>query len=295
MEYLTKTGWGGVATVTAKELLDNREEWRQNLYSRKMLVLKGLSNLSKEEYWNLHTVWGQPWGDEDYKTTLEKYEDIGNKRFITAYGNLITKKSIGNMEMPWHRDIPWHREKRYPIRSLYPVSMTLGAGATGTRFCDCDQIFSLLSYENQKLLVNTELEIQSWYQFQRGVKTPDRKWIPLVEIHPGTNRRSILLNSFGPTHQDLKYSTAPGGTWILDVRQKNGSSYSQNEAARWLNFLHGVAITEDNCYMHNWEMGDLLLFDNYSGVFHSRGRVVAEENAERLFWRMNLRHSWQTD
>jgi alpha-ketoglutarate-dependent taurine dioxygenase len=292
MDYLTKTNWGGRATVTAKELLAHPEEWRNNLYERKMLVLKGLTALSPEEFWQLHTIWGMPWNEAEYKTSTERCQDIGGGKFITSYGNKITEKSIGNRQMPWHRDIPWHRGKRYPIRTLYPVSMTLGAGATGTRFCDCDVLLNRLSPDNKALLLQTEVEIHSWYQLQHGVAQPQRQWIPLVEKHPETKRGSILLNSFGPRDETLEHSTAITGTWILDARVRGEAAIEQ--PLKWINYLHSVAVTDDNCYTHNWKMGDLVLFDNYSGIFHSRDRVVAEPDAERLFWRMNLKHYWQT-
>lgn len=293
MEYLTKTRWGGLAKVTAAELLAHPEEWRNNLYERKMLVLKGLKDLSQNEFWELHNIWGSPWNDKEYTTSTEKFQDIGGGRFITSYGNKLTQKSIGNRQMPWHRDIPWHREKRYPIRTLYPVRMTKGAGATGTRFCDCDILWERLTTDNKAWMLQTEIEIQSWYQLQYGVPKPQRQWIPLVEQHPKTSRSSVLLNSFGPYVEGLEHSTAITGTWILDARFKGGAELKQ--PLKWINYLHRLAVTEDNCYTHNWEMGDLVLFDNYSGIFHSRDRVIAEPDAERLFWRMNIRHNWQAE
>jgi hypothetical protein len=39
-------------------------------------------------------------------------------------------------------------------------------------------------------------------------------------------------------------------------------------------------------------MGDLVMFDNYSGIFHGRDRIV-QENTVREFWRMNVKHYWQ--
>jgi hypothetical protein len=200
--------------------------------------------------------------------------------------------------MPWHRDIPWHRAMRYPIRSLYPISMTKGAGATGTRFCDCDVLWNRLSDDNQGLLENTSVRIQNWYQFQYKVPKVDTRWIPLVEKHVLTGRKSVLLNSFGDmqtvdeNHKPkYKFSTAPGGTWIQEAKLLG--YVSEDKGLLWINHLHETVATADNIYSHVWEQGDLVLFDNSSGVFHGRDKVVAEPDAERLFWRMNLKHTWQ--
>lgn len=288
MKYLTETKYGGYADVTLNDITSNPKFWRDSLYERKLLVLRGLKNLSEEQYWNLHTIFGLPWKAEDYKTTTEKVKSLDADRCFTLYGNIITKESIGNKHMPWHRDIPWHREKRYPIRTLYPVKMTLGAGNTGTRFCDCDVLWDRISLEERQKVMNTKVQIQSWYQFQYNIKEPERKWIPLVEIHPKTVKASVLLNSFGPQDPTLSFSTALSGTWIRSVKVND-----EEVGLNWIDYLHSKVCTPDNIYNHIWEEGDLVLFDNYSGVFHGRDRVVASENAERMFWRMNLRHTWQ--
>jgi alpha-ketoglutarate-dependent taurine dioxygenase len=292
MDYLTKTGWGGKATVTVSELMADPSGWRKHLYDRKILVLQGLADLSESEFWQLHTIWGEPWNVEDYTSTTERFQNIGDNKFITLYGNNITQKSIGNRQMPWHRDIPWHRDKRYPIRTLYPKRMTLGAGATGTQFCDCDVLWERLDADQKIALEQTEVLIHSWYQLQHGVPNPQQRWIPLVETHPATKKQSVLLNSFGPMRPELEFSTAITGTWILDARRKDGVAL-QNPLG-WINQLHRLAATPDNCYTHNWTIGDLVLFDNFSGVFHCRDRVVAQPDAERLFWRMNIKQNWQT-
>lgn len=289
MKYLNESNkWGGIAQVTPQEITSNAAYWRDQLYDRKMLVFKGLPSMNMDELWDLHTAFGIPWNAEEYKHSTEKAQSLTPGKDVTVYGNLITKQSIGNRQMPWHRDIPWHRGKRYPIRSLYPVKMTLGAGDTGTIFCDDDVLWNRLSLEDQEMLKKTTVKIHSWYQLQYKVPNPETRIIPLVEIHPHTKRLSILLNSFGPYRADLKYSTAITGTWILEC-MVDGKPVDLS----WIDKLHQIACTPDNIYTHIWETGDLVLFDNYSGVFHGRAKVVAEENAERLFWRMNLKHTWQ--
>ena len=281
MNYL-KQKWGGIAKVSFDELINHSDYWKEALYDRKMLILKGLHNLSMDQLYDLHLVWGDPWKKDDYATTTEMCVSQSDGKILTEYGNLLTKKSIGNKAMPWHRDIPWHRDKRYPIRSLYPVVMSNGAGDTGTRFCDADIIWERLHNFNFKDLESVQIKIQSWYQVVHKVENPDTIYIPLVEIHPHTKKKSLLLNSFGPIDENLSFSTEKTGTWILDIK-----IYEKNYGLKLINDLHKAVCTEDNIYNHAWEMGDLVLFDNYSGVFHGRSRVIAKENAERKFWRMN--------
>ena len=288
MKYLNEVNrWGGIERVTLSDIHRDPTYWRDTLYDRKMLILRGLNGLSQEQFWDLHLVFGKPWAQEDYQTTTEMSVGASNK-VITEYGNLLTPKTIGNREMPWHRDIPWHRDKRYPIRTLYPTVMSNGAGDTGTRFCDADVIWKRLNQFNFKQFEKVQVKIQSWYQVVHAVKKPDTRIIPLVEEHPKTKRKSMLLNSFGPHDSNLEFSTANTGTWIIDtiVDQK---SYGLS----LINDLHRAVCTLDNIYTHFWELGDFVLFDNWSGIFHSRGVVNAQSGAERKFWRINLRHEWQ--
>lgn len=303
MDYLVNTPshcWGGIAETTVEDLLYNANDWRKRLYDRKMLVLKGLRELDQATYWKLHTIWGKPWTAEQYTRTTEKWDEFEPGKALTQYGNQITKEAIGNRQMPWHRDIPWHRHMRYPIRSLYPIRMTKGAGATGTRFCDCDVLWQRLSADNKEFMRSTNLLIQNWYQFQHKFAKPETRWIPLVEKHPETARESVLLNSFGTMQAPIdgkpspfEFGTAPGGTWIQRATIKQQGASLEFNGLSWLNYLHQMAATTDNIYTHVWEQGDLVLFDNYSGVFHGRDRVMAQPDAERLFWRMNVQHAWQ--
>lgn len=289
MRYLNEANrWGGIQRITPEDIYRDPLYWREALYDRKMLILRGLTGLSSEQLWDLHLVFGKPWTRADYETTTEMcIEDVPGK-VITEYGNLLTPKSIGNREMPWHRDIPWHREKRYPIRTLYPIVMSKGAGDTGTRFCDADVIWNRLDTFNFKQFEKVQVKIQSWYQVIHAVEQPETRIIPLVEEHPLTKRKSMLLNSFGPHDPNLKFSTAKTGTWILDT-VVDGKNYGLS----LINDLHRVVCTPDNIYTHSWELGDFVLFDNWSGVFHSRAAVNAQPGAERKFWRVNLRHEWQ--
>lgn len=299
MQYLveTKDGhkWGGLLRVSNwRQLFEDyhQDYLRQTLYDRKMLVIKGLQDLPVHTYWQLHNLFGRPWNNIEYDLTTEKWKCVDGM-YYTEYGNLITQESIGNRSMPWHRDIPWHRQMRYPIRSLYPVKMTNGAGNTTTDFCDADVAFVRHPKDGTLPMLNqVTLKIQSWYQYQYKVPNPDTKRIPLVEQHPATLRQSVLLNSFGPHHPELEYSTPLSGTWILDAYD----AYGKSIGLKPLDKFHKLVDTPDNVYQHHWELGDLVLFDNYSGIFHRRDRIDVPEGqvVERLFWRMNLHHYWES-
>jgi alpha-ketoglutarate-dependent taurine dioxygenase len=289
--------FGKILHVSIDELLDptRKEEWIDTMYKSKVLVLKGLLNLTATQLWDIHKVFGTPWEQGEYWKSFEKAQETepGSGKFVTEYSNVLTKERIGDKNLPWHHDIPWHRARRYPIRSLYPTLLEGGAGEVTTNFCDCDTIWSKIPKDEWNKLAEADIRLQFWYDASKGVVNPATKVVPLVERHPYTKRYSLLLNSFGPTKQktviqELEHSTTSTGAWAIDCWSRN-----QHLGLEYLNSLHRLVVTEDNTYSHVWELGDLVLFDNYSGVFHGRDKI-ATEGTKRAFWRMNIKHSWQS-
>lgn len=286
---LPKT-FGKIVEAKPSDLLgsDQQSYWRDELYTNKVLVIKGLLNLSSDELWDIHTVFGTPWTPQDYKDSFEAPSCLTEGKYVTTYSNLNTAKRIGDKNLPWHHDIPWQREKRYPIRSLYPTRLNGGAGEYSTNFCDADIVWSKLNKDMWPELSQADIRLQYWYDASKGVENSATKVVPLVEVHPYTKKYSVLLNSFGPTHESLPFSTGYTGAWAVDCWSR-----SKRLGLKYLNMLHEKVCTPDNIYEHHWELGDLVLFDNASGVFHGR-ESIGKPDVEREFWRMNLRHYWQT-
>lgn len=279
--------FGKQVEVSIDDLLgsDQKQYWIDTMYTSKVLVLKGLKNLTKDQLWDIHSVFGTPWSDIDYKDSFEvpSFETPG--KFVTTYSNINTRGRIGDKALPWHHDIPWHREKRYPIRSLYPTK--LEGQNTSTDFCNCDVIWNKIPKEQWNELAQADIRLQYWYDAAKGVPNPPTKVVPLVEQHPHTKRYSLLLNSFGPTVSNLQFSTTSTGAWAIDCWSR-----SKRLGLKFLNELHEHVCTDDNTYEHYWELGDLVLFDNYSGIMHGREKIT-QEGSIREFWRMNVKHYWQ--
>lgn len=275
-------------TVTLADLLNNPGHWRDLMYTNKVLVLKGLVGLTKDQLWDIHAVFGTPWTATEYRDSYEAPSHDTEGKSVTTYSNTASKARIGDKSLPWHHDVPWHREKRYPIRSLYPTKLTGNAGDVSTNFCDCDVIWNRLPETQWEELSKADIRLQFWYDASKGVANPETKVVPLVEQHPHTKKYSLLLNSFGPRQEGMEYSTTYTGAWAVDCWSR-----SKRLGLRYLDMLHGKVCTDDNIYEHKWEMGDLVLFDNYSGVFHGRDRID-QPDVEREFWRMNVKHYWQT-
>lgn len=282
--------FGRLREVTKEELLQpnlDRAAWRDLLYKSKVLVLKGLHGLSRDELWQIHTVFGMPWAAETYKLSFEAAVCDTPGQYVTEYSNVGSRGRIGDKMLPWHHDIPWHRAYKYPIRSLYPTMLDGGKGVT-TDFCDASAIWSRTDQSNWDKIAKADIRLQYWYDAARGVTNTDSRIVPLCERHPHTNKWNLMLNSFGPRRDDLPFSTASTGAWIIDCWSK-----SEHVGLEFIDWLHSLVVTEDNIYRHEWELGDLVLFDNHSGIMHGR-QGIREPNVTRAFWRMNLHHYWES-
>ena len=281
--------WGTECHTNLSCIRNEADAYRRLLYNRKLLVFRDLPPLSRSQLWDLHTIFGKPWTTDEYNCSLEFTEEDEPGKPITIYGNQTNKK-IGQGSMPWHRDVSWHRDIRYPIRSLYPTCLENSAPESSTKFCDADVLKTRSDAQEWCDLLGTKLVIQNWYQAVHD-QIPDTMEIPLIEVHPQTGKHSVLLSSFGPNRPDLSFSTSQHGTWVTDIKYADKSL-----GLDFLQQLHKVVCTPDNIYEHKWRLGDLVIFDNYSGVLHSRPKIVPIDSSlpvRRSFWRMNLRHSWQ--
>jgi len=255
--------------VSLNDILGATDYWREQLYQKKVLVFRDLQ-LRAWEFVQVHHAFGRPWMKPLYELSHEVPIAVQGGECLTVYSNVIMQKSMGNGSLSYHRDIPFHRPIRYPIRSLYPTK--LPSYPTSTSFIDADVLWDRLPPEQAALLPRYEQEIKHWYSDALDLAQVPHKLIPMVEEHPHTKRKSVLINAVGPWVQDV----------LLDG-QRLGSQVARD--------LIAVADTPDNTYEHVWQLGDLVLFDNWSGVLHGRKALGGDE--ERAFWRINVKHYWQ--
>lgn len=291
IEKLTPT-FGSIVHSNYEQAINDGDQLRELLYDSKVLVIRGLGELNLDQLWDLHARFGTPWSEADYSASIrETLSKMSDHKVVPLFGNKAYNKLVVNAGLPWHRDIPWHRQIRYPIRSLYAHNDY----KTPTEFSDASVLLD--SHAN---LNEVELLIQYWYsrQFDSAHRAGDfrTKYIPLVENHPHTGKPACLLNCFGlrgeqtPTYP---MQTSYRGSWILGCRI-NGRELPNDEYLSFMSSLKQEAIRTSHVYTHEWMKYDLLLFDNHSGVWHRRD-VLHPDDTVRTFYRMNLRHYWQTE
>lgn len=281
-------GWGTEAEISFEQVVENADFWRSKLYERKLLVFRGWKELTISQLWKLHRVFGAPWTKPEYDLSREHGLEFepGSSGAYTKYGNTSSAARIGDRQMPWHRDIPWHRELKYPIRSLTPIA--LENQNTPTQFVDADVLTKRLPDNRLIHLHFMELEIVNWYQVVENNPIPDVKTIPLMDEHPVTKKMVPMLNSFLKKNSTQTFGARREGAWIHNVL-----SYSTPVGVDHMQEFHELVCTEDNIYSHDWRTGDVVLFDNHSGIMHRRDAIEPvdpEKPIVREFLRYNVKH-----
>lgn len=266
------------------------------MYHHKVLVIRGLGELTTDQLWDVHALFGTPWSRHDNAMSVkETVEHQSFNKNVAYFGTDIYNKVVNQGSLTWHRDIPWHREIRYPIRSLYAHETY----KTPTLFADCD---ILMSGVHKPSVMDVDIQIQYWYYRQYDTREKRHKvltkYVPLVETHEYTKRQTPLLNSFSlERSQEMRsqypYMSSFQAAWILGASIK-GVPLGESEYLGLFSYLHTLVCNPERLLTWHYQKHDLVLFDNASGVFHSRENV-AEEDGKRSFYRMNVRHPWQTE
>lgn len=267
------------------------------LYQNKLLVIRGLKALSPAELWTFHHNFGKPWSNVDYERTLKERSLAKDPNiFVPEFSTYSTNAQVQTSNFPWHRDVPWHSEVSFPIRSLYSHDDY----HTPTWFADYDILLSN-PYTNE-LLNSLSLELQFWYDRQfdspSEIHRLKTKFVPAVFKHRSTGRLTANLNSFSLRPSKPQYKARPvfsssfSGGWILGA-ELNGVRLSDVDYLELMSSLHTTACSKDRCLEWRYKKFDLVIFDNMSGLTHSRPSLSPLDTV-RSFSRINVRHSWQT-
>lgn len=266
------------------------------IYHHKLLVIEGLINVTPDEIYELHRLIGTPWTAAEYDRSFERHVTTDKGNVYTIYDNLTIQKdhsvrtdhgakaessNFNDDSLGWHNDIPIFKEIEHPIRSLYPLEMIPGSGAT--TFCDPSY---QLTDELIELLRRTEFIYQYWY----SPSLPDRYCLPALRTHPVTKQASVMINAFSADDREKSpYSVYdPRWAWIIGTLV-DGKPVDST----LINSLFKRALVAENIYDHHWKRGDMVFFDNFSGLIHGKRKTINPEGKIRSFIRINLKHDWQ--
>lgn len=272
------------AMAIPKEQLD---DW---VYNDKLLIIKGMPQLTKPQFWELSTRFGGgAWARRDYIVGWEECTSVGDgtDRVYAHYSNSgSTARAIGDVEMSWHVDIPLWPTHKAPLRSFHAVSIPDNNYGI-TSFADRAWGYATMTESEQQEAAQWELLYQSWYRPGTSLT-----WLPVVAESPHDSAKYLQFTSFNNSFK--KYSHNWHGWkihgWVLGARQ-NGVPHN----ADYVSFLHEKTIQPANVFDLRWDENDFAIWNNVH-MIHSRSALRSNLHTKpREFYRMNIFNKWQNE
>lgn len=249
----------------------SNEELREMLFTHKVLVFENWNNLLPRQVTEFSRKFGQEWPARWYADHREAARIDGLGRAYTDY----TDKSYARLfsGIPWHVDIANEPGKpRYPARILYCVATPTHFTGLSTDVSSMAAAYNNLSPDEKTLFDNSYLIYQSWQQPGTYVKE-----LPAVEIHPYTKEKFLRLNAVSQENGWIRgwYTLNPDGT----------KKHLDNEVLK----KYVKDLGDKYQYVHNWKVGDLIIFDNWATMHRKgEGEVFEDSTGVRKFIRISI-------
>lgn len=221
----------------------------------------------------MHILKSQQFSDEElveYATRLsQKNGGIKDKLLHWDFGpimNMSYKIDTENYlfsdeKVPFHWDGAFHKE---PLMLLFYCTESEGAGGE-TLFTNTEKIWNKLSDSEKEICKNITLT----YRTEKKAHYGGEITVPLVQRHPVTN--SIILRFAERVETNLN---------PVDLKI-NGVTHSEE----FYQFMVSKLYNSDFLYEHSWQVGDLLVCDNFTFV---HGRKSLGKNKSRSFKRIQI-------
>jgi taurine dioxygenase len=204
---------------------------------------------------------------ERYDSTLSKYL-LDERPEIIVLSNIEKDgKPIGVVDAGtyWHTDRSYVKQPAWSS-CLYAVEVPHGEDGTplgDTEFASTTKAYEALPADERERLQS----LSAWHEYvfrfsEKNDTMPGVRW-PVVLKHPLTGAPCLYVNK-GFTHR------------ILDVPEEEGKALIEK--------LFEHVKRPEFVYRHQWKVGDLLLWDNYSTQHRATGGYQLPQR----------RHMWRT-
>ena len=248
--------------------------------------ISAMDQMVIRELWAKHQLLlfrGQSLGEEDLVRTSRYIGDLEihiRREYLSEENPEILlvsniKKDGRPVGILSDTEVGWHYDQIYlprPAVGSMLMAVKLPSSGGQTSFADMTAAFEALSDEI-KAKINGTKAVQSYESFnaQFSVATnktqkklsPDIEQ-PLVRTHPISGRKALYI--------------CPGMTTQI-------VGMDAHESAEMLDYLFDFSVRPKFVYTHNWQMGDVLLWDNASTMHR---REPFDGNYERLMKRTTI-------
>ena len=248
--------------------------------------ISAMDQIVISELWAKHQLLlfrGQSLGEEDLVRTSRYIGDLEihiRREYLSEENPEILlvsniKKDGRSVGILSDTEVGWHYDQIYlprPAVGSMLMAVKLPSSGGQTSFADMTAAFEALPDEI-KTKINGTKAVQSYEAFnaQFSVATnktqkklsPDIEQ-PLVRTHPISGRKALYI--------------CPGMTTQI-------VGMDAHESAEMLDYLFNWSVRPEFVYTHNWQMGDVLLWDNASTMHR---REPFDGNDERLMKRTTI-------
>tara|TARA_B100000405_G_scaffold101073_1_gene70299 strand:- start:673 stop:1527 length:855 start_codon:yes stop_codon:yes gene_type:complete len=180
---------------------------------------------------------------------------LGSRRGLDDHPEVMVLENkpghLGPRNDFWHSDISF--DAKPPLGSiLYAITVT--EGRADTMFCNMYE-----AYEGLSVGLRTQLNgMRAMHSAKQLVQeVPNRLSVnvappavphPVVRTHPGTGRKALYVNP----HYTINFE-----------------DWSEDESKPLLDMLIAQATRHENIYRHQWQVGDVLMWDNRCAMHYA--------------------------
>lgn len=225
-----------------------------DLFHRRQVLLFRSPVLSPREYVQFIRQFGEP--DSSDTSRYHAPIDIDGFKGLRLVSNIEeagkNKGQFGSDEMGWHQD-RWTDAAPPPATALHGVEVTCSGGRTGiANLCDAfDALPAGLRQRIDGRSIHFPLKVNDFEGELDEADADDEslfRIVPLVQRHAVTGRRFLFLGA----RRILAYiDTAPRITGL-----------GKADSAELLDAIYDHIARSEFAYLHAWQAGDVLLWDN---------------------------------
>ena len=235
------------------------ETLKQSLRDRLVLVVRD-QNLSAEQYLSAVRLFGETMEQHLSDLLMEDHPEIAvlDSR-QSPMGDDGRGVPLGSKD--WHTDHTNHA-KPPKMTAMYSLALPRSGGDTG--FANMHLAYEALSKAEKAQLgpmktVN-RIENNSYVSDEHKKRFGAVQVHPLIRTHPETGRKAIYIH--------------PGKTAKIE-------GLDEDKSKAFVNRLMTQAIQPEITYRHQWQLGDLVIWDNrsishvaYRDYDHKEGRIM---------------------
>ncbi|OJY71641.1 MAG: hypothetical protein BGP16_13665 [Sphingobium sp. 66-54] len=252
---LTERFGAEITGVDAREPLApaTRDALVDAFHRHQALVMRG-SVLSPHQFVAFARSFGEP--DSSDTSRYHAPIDIDGFKGLRLVSNIEeggrNKGQFGNDEMGWHQD-RWTDAAPPPATMLHGVEITQAGGRTGiASLCDAyDALPADLRRQVEARTIHFPLSVNDADGALANADPDDEslfRIVPLVQVHAVTGRRFLFLGA----RRILAYiDTAP-----------RISGLTREQGGALLDAIYAHVSRPDFSYVHRWQPGDILFWDN---------------------------------